>query len=161
MNTHQSSTEHISKILNDEFKLMHDLKQLLELEQAILIENEADKLATTLQEKNKLIAEINQLEKQRTHHLNQLGHSNDAEGMQTFLAQQNATNLPQTWQELMGVSSQAQELNRNNGMLISRQLNRNQQALSILQKNDPHSSTYGADGQTKLGTNTARGFSVG
>ena len=51
MNTHQSSTEHISKILNDEFKLMHDLKQLLELEQAILIENEADKLATTLQEK--------------------------------------------------------------------------------------------------------------
>jgi flagellar biosynthesis/type III secretory pathway chaperone len=161
MNMHQSSTEHISKILNDEFKLMHDLKQLLELEQSILIENEADKLANTLQEKNKLITEINLLEKQRIQYLSQLGHSNDAAGMQAFLDQQGTSNLPEAWHQLIGISSEAQELNRNNGMLISRQLNRNQQALNILRKNDPHSNTYGADGQTKLGSNTGRGFSVG
>jgi flagella synthesis protein FlgN len=140
---------------------MHDLKQLLELEQSVLIENEADKLSNTLEEKNKLITEINLLEKQRVHHLGQLGHRNDAAGMQAFLEQHASSSLPQAWQSLMEVSAQAQELNRNNGMLINRQLNRNQQALNILRKNDPHSSTYGADGQTKLGSRAGRGFSVG
>jgi flagella synthesis protein FlgN len=160
MNTHQSSSEHLVKILNDELTLMQNLKLLLELEQSILIENDADKLAGTLQNKNKLLAEINQLEKLRVKSLTQLGINPNAEDFQLFITQNNNLNLQQAWGQLVDLSAQAQELNRNNGMLINRQINRNQQALNILQQNDPHTNTYGADGQTKIGNQTGRGFAA-
>jgi flagella synthesis protein FlgN len=148
----------IQQVVEEEITLMRSLSLLLDAEQLVLIENKPDDLDGVTAKKNTLLPEILKLENSRNKMLVDAGYSSDIRGMQEFLTSSNNENMGKAWSTLLEISASAQEKNRTNGLLIHRQLNRNQNALNILQRNDQSGSIYGADGQAKNTLNSGRGI---
>lgn len=139
---------------------MTSFVDVLKQEQQALVDNNADELIAITPQKNEALNSIMGMEQQRNQRLIELGLSTDATGMQNLLSQTNFAALSQEWENLLLISSEAQELNRTNGLLITRQMTRNQGVLNILQQ-DQAGAMYGADGQSKVSTNTGRGIVAG
>ncbi|WP_395012393.1 flagella synthesis protein FlgN [Undibacterium sp.] len=164
MNTILTNILLMQQIIDQEILVMQSLSEVLEEEQLVLVNNEAEKLETITPNKNQLLAKVVELEKNRASALLQLGISNDATGMrQLFAANQSDPQLESSWQLLLNLSANAQEQNRTNGLLINRHLNKNQATLNVLQAGRSHQagSMYGADGQSKLKPSTGRGIVAG
>ncbi|MFZ6800286.1 flagella synthesis protein FlgN [Undibacterium sp. Di24W] len=162
MNDGLTNSRKLQQFLDDEVVLMRSLDQLLMEEQAVLTDNEAEKLGTITPEKNNVLMQIIELEKNRNLFLTSVGYTPDAKGMQDFFsAPTNDAKIEETWKLLLSISSEAQEKNRTNGLLISRQLSRNQSALNVLQQNNQTGSMYGADGQSKNSPSAGRGIVAG
>lgn len=146
----------------EELALMQSFTQVLAQEEAALIDNSADRLIDITDEKNGLLTQILALEKNRNDSIISSGYTADAEGMLSLLSATNApSELGKAWQALLEISSRAQESNRVNGILIHRQLNRNQSTLNLLQNNSQAGAIYGADGQSKNMPNAGRGIVAG
>ncbi len=162
MNDALTNSRKLQDFLEKEIVLMRSLDQLLIEEQTVLTNNEAEKLGTITPEKNNVLMQIVELEKNRNLFLSAIGYTPDAKGMQDFFAAtENGGQLEDNWKNLLSISSEAQEKNRTNGLLINRQLSRNQSALNILQQNTQTGSMYGADGQSKNSSTTGRGIIAG
>jgi flagella synthesis protein FlgN len=164
MNTVLTNIVQIQQVIDEEILVMQSLSQVLEEEQLVLVNNEAEKLEAITTNKNQLLAKVMELEKNRASALLQLGLSNDANGMhQLFANDQSNPQLESSWQLLLSLSASAQEQNRTNGLLINRQINRNQATLNVLQSGRSHQagSMYGADGQSKSKPSTGRGIVAG
>lgn len=148
--------------LQEEADAMASLAKVLEAEQNTLVEGDVAVLAGLTQEKSKQIARLSELEKIRTGYLVQLGFSSDAKGMQEYLSHPSTLNtVSESWNNLLAISERAKESNRENGLLINRQLTRNQGALNILQQNNPAGSMYGPNGQSTNTSTSGRGFVIG
>lgn len=143
-----------------EVAAMRSFVDVLKQEQQALVNNNADELIAITPQKNELLTSIMGMENQRNLNLVSLGLSTDANGMQNLLKQATHAALTEHWDTLLLVSGEAQELNRTNGLLINRQMSRNQGVLNILQQ-DQAGAMYGADGQSKISTNTGRGIVAG
>ena len=139
---------------------MRSFVEMLTKEQQALINNNAEELIAITPQKNEMLTSIMGMENQRSLNLISLGLSADAAGMQTLLTQDSHASLTDHWNTLLAVSAEAQELNRTNGLLINRQMSRNQGVLNLLQK-DQAGAMYGADGQSKISTNAGRGIVAG
>lgn len=162
MNEALTNSRKLQQLMEDEVVLMRSLDQLLAEEQSILTNNEAEKLGVITPEKNNLLTRIIELEKNRNLLLSSIGYSPDTKGMQAFFdTVPDNLAMEETWKVLLSISSDAQEKNRTNGLLINRHLSRNQSALNILQQNNQSSSMYGADGQTRNSSNSGRGIVAG
>lgn len=141
---------------------MLSLAQLLKTEQVSLVNGDVEKLGELTQEKSRRITLLTELEKKRNTYLSQLGYSSDAKGMQDYLSHPSTeVSAAEYWTHLLQISEQAKENNRANGILINRQLTRNQSALNILQQNNPAGSMYGPNGQSTNNTSSGRGFVIG
>ena len=162
MNTAASSTSTLDQLLREELGAMTTLAKVILAEQTSLIDNNPEKLATITQEKNDLISQITRFEKNRNTLLTQLGFTPNADGMAEYLSTLAADSHSKNyWDNLLIVSAGARENNRTNGILINRQLSRNQSALGILQNNGQAGAMYGADGQAKNATTAGRGIVAG
>jgi flagellar biosynthesis/type III secretory pathway chaperone len=162
MNDALTNSRKLQQLLEDEVVLMRSLDQLLTEEEIVLTNNEAEKLGTITPEKNGLLAQIIELEKNRNLLLSSIGYTPDARGMQDFFStSSDNVAMEEIWKNLLVISSNAQEKNRTNGLLINRQLSRNQSALNILQQNNQTGSMYGSDGQSKNSPTTGRGIVAG
>lgn len=159
-----TQTVHTIDLLKDnilaEVAAMRSFVDVLKQEQQSLVDNNADELIAITPRKNELLTSIMGMENQRSLNLVGLGLSTDANGMQQLLTQANDETLTESWSKLLLISADAQELNRTNGLLINRQMSRNQGALNLLQQG-PAGAMYGADGQSKVSTNTGRGIVAG
>ena len=164
MNTVLTNTLQIQQVIDQEILEMQSLSQILEEEQSVLVNNEAEKLEPITTNKNQVLAKVMELEKNRASALLQLGLSNDATGMRELFAKNpSAPQLESSWELLLSLSANAQEQNRTNGLLINRQINKNQATLNVLQSGRSHQagSMYGADGQSKLKPSAGRGIVAG
>lgn len=152
----------LSTLISKEVELMTLLLAALKKEEQVLVDNESEKLEQVVAEKNILISDIIALEKKRNQLLSLAGYSIDRDGMNSFLTSaQSEPKLQQSWDALLELSAKAKENNRTNGLLINRQMVRNQTTLNILQQNDQSASVYGADGQSKSNATGGRGFIAG
>nr|WP_315466935.1 flagellar protein FlgN [uncultured Undibacterium sp.] len=164
MNDFLTNTARLQEIMDLEIHAMQSLIQILEQEQLVLVNNEAEKLESITPIKSQLLAKLVELEKNRASTLSQLGVNNDAAGIQELFSDSRINSqLKESWHQLLKVSADAQEQNRTNGLLINRQLNKNQATLNVLQSGNSHQagSMYGADGQSKLKPSTGRGIVAG
>ena len=143
-----------------EVAAMRSFVEMLKQEQQRLVDKKPDGLIAITPQKEELLTSIMGMENQRNLSLVSLGLNADATGMQSLLAQDAHAALIEHWDTLLLVSAQAQELNRTNGLLINRQMSRNQGMLNILQQ-DQAGAMYGADGQSKISANTGRGIVAG
>lgn len=112
------------------------------------------------QKKNKLIATISQLGLLRKNELARLGFQLAETTMPNWLQDQAQID---SWSTLIKHTKKANELNRVNGLLISRHLLRNQSTLQVLYKNHNRSegtSLYGANGQSNAQRSVMRGFTA-
>jgi flagella synthesis protein FlgN len=138
------------------------LVDVLKSEQAALTQAPSmtlmDEINAITARKNQLIAEISQLGKLRNSELAKLGFSGRDTTMPSWLQDQSQKDC---WAILIKHTKKANELNRVNGLLISRHLLRNRTTLQVLTKHHRSStmpSLYGSDGQSSTQRSVMRGF---
>lgn len=138
------------------------LVELMKQEQQLLVALDADGLAALTPKKNALLAELAALSKQRHAALSAAGCEGAEAGMEPWLAVAGNPEARAQWERLLDVSREAKELNRVNGMLISKQMAHNQGVLNALRTpaGAAAGTMYGASGQT-LGVGASKRFVVG
>ncbi|MFZ6672372.1 flagella synthesis protein FlgN [Undibacterium sp. Xuan67W] len=162
MNLVSAKLPQLNQSLQNELSAMTSLTEILKLEQAALIEGHVNDLNEFTKRKGLCIAQVAELEKIRSTHLEEMGFSSDLNGINAFLAQAPAeTTIADNWTQLLAIAEKAKEINRTNGILINRQLMRNQGALNVLQQSNPAGAMYGPNGQAKIQNITGRGLVIG
>lgn len=132
--------------------LVGQLLELLSREQSSLVVVDVDSIEALMDEKALLLQTINSAAKYRYEALAAKGFLASELGMLEWLKQKADVAANATWADFQKTLSQAKEMNRLNGMLISKHFNRNQQLLNHLQGNASGVDSYGKNGQAKSQT---------
>ncbi len=148
--------------IQNESYAMAALIEVLKLEQAALTQAPSlelmEEINALTQKKNQQIATITQLGKLRKNEIARLGFPVTDNPAPQWLQDQVQKDC---WDQLVGHTRKANELNRVNGLLISKHLLRNQTTLQVLYRNHQGSSMpslYGANGQSDSRRSVMRGF---
>jgi flagellar biosynthesis protein FlgN len=145
----QSSVSSPADSLADEVSAAGQLLQLLEQEQTYLVNADVEGLSRLTGEKANIVARMTELAKRRHRALAVAGFAADESGMSVWLNSAAATaSANQSWNQLLTIAQQAKEMNRTNGVMINRQIARNQNALNILHGAPQGGAIYGPDGQS-------------
>lgn len=153
------SVHEIDRALEDELSAARQLFGLLKSEQQHLVAADTDALISLTEQKNAFVTRMSEASSRRANAFSVHDVGTTATAVQLWLAGVDAKTSG-IWNELMAVATQARELNRTNGLLISRHLKNNQHALQVLQGNANVGRFYGPDGQSTAG-NSGRTFAVG
>lgn len=139
---------------------MYQLLNLLKQEQQFLISADAVGLSSITPRKSELISQLSKLSQQRLEALAASGYAGES-GMQAWFDAGNVPEARQAWDSLLEKTRDAKELNRVNGLLITKQMANNQQILDAMRPaTAPSLGVYGPDGQPTTGTRS-RGYVVG
>ncbi len=130
-----------------ETQAIHLLLDLLEQEQQSLISGNIQHVNQVLEQKSKTLLDINQFAHQRYKALGHLGFISNEQGMQQWLSKHATKPVQSAWLAAQQSLVKAKELNRVNGLLINRHLQRTQQMLSAIQQKAGSPTLYGANGQ--------------
>jgi len=138
------------------------LVALMKQEQQSLVALDADELSTLTSQKNSLLQDLAALSRQRHAALMAAGCEGSEAGMEPWLTKGGNADIRGQWERMLDAARQAKELNRVNGMLITKQMAHNQGVLNALRTptNAPAGAIYGASGQT-MGVGASRRFVVG
>lgn len=148
--------------LRDELSLIHTLIELMKGEQRMLIDADTDGLTAITPQKNQLIGQLAALSQQRHQQLGAAGFAPDDASMQAWLDGQADPDAASLWQDLLAATREAKELNRVNGMLITKHLNNTQQLINAMRTpaGSQEATVYGPSGQTTSAAPSRR-FVVG
>lgn len=141
-------------------QLVNQLLALLSREQTSLVMADIDAIESLLEEKSVLLQRMNITAKTRYEALATNGFEAGETGMTAWLKQQAKPTMNESWTEFQKALSQAKEMNRLNGMLISKHFNRNQQLLNHLQGNSSASAVYGKNGQAQSSSTLRTGLTA-
>jgi flagella synthesis protein FlgN len=134
--------------LAQEYQAAQALLAVLRQEQKRLLEADAESLTALLAEKSRVAAHIGELALGRHRALAGAGFDGNETGMRAWITRLAAdSDIAQSWNQLLELAREAKEINRINGLLINRQLARNQAALNVLQGVGQNANLYGPDGQ--------------
>jgi flagellar biosynthesis/type III secretory pathway chaperone len=122
---------------------------LLQAEQEVLIDGDAERLAALTPDKAAQIDLFTLLGEQRRRHLAAQNLTDSADGMVTWLSRNHgfAAAVRKIWQELLARAESARQLNQNNGLLIESRLQQNRLKLAVLQTAAAADAVYRPDGQ--------------
>lgn len=136
--------------LIEEQDAMRALTALLEQEQEQLIAADIERIAVLTEPKAQAAMRMAELTSKRHDALAAAGHQASEAGMKDWLETAAApAQAADAWQKLIDMAEAAKEINRLNGMLINKQMVRNQNVLSMLQHGSVQGSpVYGPNGQT-------------
>jgi len=130
---------------------------ILLTEQAALAARDVEAVVLLAQSKSEQIASLNELARRRSDYLRAQALTPDRNGMSQWLIAHGGAEQPvfsSLWQGLLATAAQAQDINRENGVLIETRLQNNQRVLAALTLGI-QPSLYGPDGQTRV-AGTAR-----
>ncbi len=150
--------------IQNEASAMTALVEVLTQEQHALTQAPSlplmEQINLVTQQKNERINSITQLSQLRQNELVRLGFHQADINLSGWL--QDKTQIA-SWEQLIKLTKKAKELNRVNGLLITRHLVRNQSTLQVLYHNH-HPETapalYGANGQSSNQRSLMRGFAA-
>lgn len=128
-------------------QLINDLLAVLTREQGHLVKLEVDAVEAILEEKSVLLQRLNLTSRSRYEALAAKGFDANEAGMEAWIQKQAKKDISAAWANFQKALNQAKELNRLNGLLISKHFNRNQELLNHLQGKSSTDSVYGRDGQ--------------
>ncbi|MES2128428.1 MAG: flagellar protein FlgN [Pseudomonadota bacterium] len=151
-----------STTLRDENESMTTLLDLLKQEQQCLVSADTDGLTALTPRKAELITRMATLAAERHQSLAQSGHPDNDGGMASWLPANGDAAAAALWQDLLEHTRAAKEVNRVNGMLISKQLAHNQNVLNAMRTPAGNSAagTYGPNGQP-ITSGASRRFVIG
>lgn len=141
-------------------KLLDRLLSLLKSEQSHLIKADIEAIEAIIEEKSDLLQQMNLAARSRYDALKIAGFDASEVGMDGWVQHQSKQSLSTAWAKFQKTLTEAKELNRLNGLLISKNFNRNQELLNHLQGNAGGESVYGRDGQAKSKSPTRSGLIV-
>jgi flagella synthesis protein FlgN len=144
--------------LQDEFKLISCLIDLMKQEQQFLIAANSDGLATLTPLKTQLVEQMASLAAERHAALAGQGFAASETGMSAWLVRSSDALINASWQQLLERTREAKELNRVNGMLINKQLTQNQTLINAMRApaGAADHGFYGPSGQTTAVTSKRR-----
>ncbi|HEY4318480.1 MAG TPA: flagellar protein FlgN [Herbaspirillum sp.] len=135
--------------LAEEFTALHQLQDLLQEEQKALTEGAVDSLPELVSSKANIISQITVLADGRHQALAAIGMEASENGMQSWIEASGADAEKQQWSELLSLATEVKELNRLNGILISKHAQTNQQMMSLV-GSLVGANFYGPDGQSSI-----------
>lgn len=138
--------------LIEEQEALKQFISVLQEEQACLLAEKADELPSLLQKKAEVIANIGKLTQSRYDSLTAIPLDGSEDGMQFWIATKGTKTDDASYKELLSLASAAKNLNRLNGLLISKHLSHNQQVLDSVQNVLGSGKFYGPDGQSSVKT---------
>jgi len=135
--------------LRDELALLDSLVELMKQEQQMLVAADTDALALLTPRKDAAIAQLAALAKQRHQQLGAAGFPAREAGMETWLDNSKDAAANADWQQVLARTRDAKELNRVNGMLITKQLTHNQNLINAMRTpaGGSEAGVYGPSGQ--------------
>lgn len=136
--------------LSEELALITSLVGLMKQEQQLLVSADTEGLSALTPQKDQQIAQLAALSKQRHQSLDVAGFPARDAGMETWLDSARDAAATSAWQALLDATREAKELNRVNGMLITKQLTHNQNLINAMRtpSGGSESGVYGPKGQT-------------
>ena len=143
----QASGTQAAASIAEELTAANSLLNVLEQEQARLVDGDVEGLSKLTGEKADIVARMTEMASRRHRALAAAGFPADESGMRGWLDTASA-DINASWNALLDIAQKAKELNRTNGLLIGRQMARNQGALNILQGNQQGGTIYGPNGQS-------------
>jgi flagellar biosynthesis protein FlgN len=130
-------------------QLAQQLLATIRSEQSALVKADIAAIEALLDEKSAVLQRLNSVVLNRYEALALNGFEPNELGMAAWLKKQAKPSLNSAWAALKKTLIQAKELNRLNGILISKQFNLNKQLLNHLQGNSDSGDVYGRNGQAK------------
>ena len=130
-------------------QLAQELLATIRKEQSALVKADISSIEQLLDEKSAVLQRMNTVVLGRYEALAANGFEPNEDGMAKWLKKQAKPALNEAWVTLKKTLIQAKELNRLNGILISKQFNLNKQLLNHLQGNLANGDVYGRNGQAK------------
>jgi len=121
--------------LRTEISRLGEFIDLLQREQALLVQGDTEALLLLSEKKTALANALAALAQERACEMGGMG----------------SDPIPQAWQKLLELAAKARDLNATNGQLISLHMQNNQQALAVLMNAANRAMTYGPDGQQTAG----------
>lgn len=138
--------------LIEEQQALQQFINVLQEEQACLLSGKVDNLPALLQTKAQVIADIGTLTQARYDQLTALSLAASEDGMRFWIATKGNASDDASYKELLSLASAAKELNRLNGLLISKNMSHNQHVLDSVQNVLGSGKFYGPDGQSSVKT---------
>ncbi|MDY7578293.1 flagellar protein FlgN [Herbaspirillum sp. RTI4] len=146
-----NKTDTPASLLKEEQQATLGLLSSLQQEQVALLQSNNALTPEIITIKAETISLMAHFAEKRHTILESLGFEASEQGMQSWIDQDGNADILSTWKQILETATAARELNRLNGMLISKQLAFNQNTLDILQgKPLGGSNFYGPDGQSNL-----------
>lgn len=147
LNLHAATT--VATAIKSELETLQALHLLLQQEHSALIQGDVDLLLKLVPRKNELLEQLSSLSNTRSRDFFATGHENTPAGMEAWLKNCGADGQTrENWNKLITLAREADQLNRDNGILIETSLRHNQQALAVLQAAaNPGTGLYGRNGQ--------------
>lgn len=130
-------------------RLVSELVNLLTREQKCLLSNQVSEIEKIVKLKSDLLQKINLVAHNRYAALKEKSYEPNENGMLDWVVKQSNQVIKDNWDSFQRNLTNAKELNRVNGELISRHFNRNQQMLNSLRNAVQPSGTYSKTGQTQ------------
>ena len=143
------SAEDFAAVLRAELDALDAFVGLLQAEQEILVQGDADRLADLVPEKAYKIELLTFLGQKRKRHLESQDLTDSADGMLTWLRRNPgfAAAVRKIWRELLSRAETARQFNDSNGLLIQRGLQQNQTRLAVLRTASASEGVYRPDGR--------------
>ena len=135
-------------------QLAEELLATIRNEHSALIKADIHAIEQLLDEKSVVLQRMNSAVLNRYEALAVNGFEPNENGMAEWLKIQAKPTLNQAWVAFKKNLIQAKELNRLNGILISKQFNLNKQLLNHLQGNSASTDVYSRNGQSKIQSGT-------
>lgn len=142
----QPELQRLTQVIDSEAALLRGFVSLLEREESLLIDGDADGLLVLSKEKSERYHQLQRLHEDRGLLLARLGKPNTAAAVRDVCAP-----LPDTlkrWDEVLRLAADAQQRNGVNGKLITERMQNNQAALAVLLDAARRPQFYDAAGMT-------------
>jgi flagellar biosynthesis protein FlgN len=121
-------------ILQLELEIARVFLALLEREQIALAEGNVDDLPLLAADKDRIVAQLKNLDLQRNQHLAAFGLPQDANGMKAWISNFNEDHsVSGNWEELLKLGHQARQINQANAVIVTSCLQHTRRALHALQ----------------------------
>lgn len=142
-----------STTLPQELALIDAVLALMKQEQQLLVSADTAGLDELTPRKAQLVVDMTALARQRHQSLAAAGFAADEAGMQAWVEGSGAQAASSGWQALLDKTRDAKELNRINGMLITRQLSHTQGLINAMRTpaGGAEAAVYGKSGQAAPG----------
>lgn len=146
-----SELQRIALLLEAESSQLKKFLDLLEREETILISGNTDALLPITQEKDERYRQLQQLHDDRSMLASRYSRGN-GNGNGNAMMRSLFAGMPKAlarWDEVLSLAVRAQERNHVNGQLITRHMQHNQAALSVLLAAADHPQLYDAGGHSR------------
>ncbi|MEX2475214.1 flagella synthesis protein FlgN [Marinobacter sp.] len=142
-----AAIDELKDLLSEDIRQLHTLADILEQEKSCLASSDMHALQTLTADKNTLLDQIRGRAKQKIHQLVAMGYRPESGAASRFIRSAGLAELSGLWAEANERLTFCQELNRNNGRVISHLQKRLSRLTDIFRGASRQQKLYGAHGE--------------